>query len=66
MPATTTPIQVAEPTLRVYVGAKTGTKYYLPSCPGVSRIKEENKVWFATVEEAKARGYSAASNCKGL
>ena len=50
----------------VYVASKSGTKYYLPSCSGVSRIKEENKVWFATVGEAQAAGYTPASNCPGL
>ncbi|HEX2792747.1 MAG TPA: hypothetical protein VHO23_03475 [Candidatus Paceibacterota bacterium] len=46
-----------------YVASKSGTKYYLPWCGTVSRIKEENKVWFATKEEAAARGYEPAANC---
>jgi hypothetical protein len=49
-----------------YVASKTGTKYHLPWCSGARRIKEENKVWFATKEEAEAAGYTPASNCKGL
>ena len=49
-----------------YVASKSGTKYYLPSCSGVSKIKEENKVWFATVAEAQASGYTAAANCPGI
>jgi hypothetical protein len=49
-----------------YVASKGGTKYYLPSCSGVSRIREENKVWFATVQEALSAGYTAAANCPGL
>ncbi len=49
-----------------FVASKSGTKYYLPECSGVSRIKEENKVWFATVGEAQAAGYTAAANCPGL
>lgn len=49
-----------------YVASKSGTKYYLPSCSGVSRIKEENKVWFASVTEAQAAGYTAAANCPGI
>jgi len=48
------------------VASKTGTKYYYPWCTGVSRIKEENKVWFNTVEEARAKGLTPASNCTGL
>ena len=49
-----------------YVASKSGSKYYLPDCSGVKRIKEENKVWFGSVEEAKAEGYEPAKNCKGL
>lgn len=48
------------------VASKTGTKYYYPSCSGVSRIKEENKVWFKTIEEARAKGLTPAANCPGL
>ena len=49
-----------------YVASKNGTKYYLPSCSGVAKIAEANKVWFATVSAAKAAGYSPAANCPGL
>jgi hypothetical protein len=48
------------------VASKSGTKYYYPWCTGVSRIKEENKVWFNTIEEAKAVGLTPATNCTGL
>jgi len=51
---------------KLFVASKSGTRYYYPWCSGVSRIKEENKVWFATQEEAEGAGYSAAANCKGL
>lgn len=49
-----------------YVGSKTGTKYYLPWCGTAKRIKDENRVWFATKAEAEARGYEPAKNCKGI
>ena len=49
-----------------YVASVSGSSYYLPWCAGVKRIKEGNKVWFKTAEEAKAAGYSPAANCKGL
>lgn len=52
------------PTERGYVASKNGTKYHLPWCPGASQIKEENKLWFATKEEAEKAGYSPAANCK--
>jgi len=49
-----------------YVASKTGTKYHLPTCSGAKRINEENKVWFSSTEEAKAAGYTPATNCPGL
>ena len=49
-----------------YVASKSGTKYYLPWCGTVSRIKEENKVWFASKAEAEDAGFEPAKNCKGL
>ena len=47
-----------------FVASKNGTKYYPADCGGAKRISEANKIWFATVEEAKVAGYSAAANCK--
>lgn len=49
-----------------YVGSKSGTKYHLMTCAGAKRIKEENKVFFATAADAEAAGYSPAANCPGL
>lgn len=49
-----------------YVASKTGKSYHLPWCGGAKQIKEENKVWFATKEEAEARGYAPAGNCPGI
>jgi len=48
------------------VASKTGTKYYSLDCPGVSRISEDNKVWFASADLARAQGYEPAANCDGL
>lgn len=50
----------------LYVGSRTSDKYHLPWCSGALRMKEENKVWFSSKEEAEARGYSPASNCRGI
>lgn len=49
-----------------YVASKSGTKYYLPWCGTAKRIKDGNKVWFASKAEAEAAGYEPAKNCKGL
>lgn len=48
------------------VASKNGTKYHFPWCAGAQSIKEENKIKFASVEEARKAGYAPASNCKGL
>jgi hypothetical protein len=48
------------------VASKNGTKYHYPWCGGAGQIKEENKVWFASIEEARKAGYTPAANCKGL
>ena len=44
----------------------TGTVYYYPWCGGATSIKPENQLWFKTEDAAKAAGYAAAKNCKGL
>ena len=49
-----------------YVASVNGTRYYLPTCGTVNRIKEENKVWFKTKADAEAAGYTPAANCPGL
>ena len=53
-------------TQKNYVASKNGSKYHLLTCPGASQIKEENKVFFDTVEQAHAQGYTPAGNCPGL
>lgn len=58
LPATLTVGQV--------VASKNSTKYHLPSCAGAKAIKDENKIWFASAEEAKAAGFVPAANCPGL
>ena len=49
-----------------YIGSKSGSAYHYPWCPGAQKIKEENKIWFATKEEAVQKGYKPAGNCPGL
>ena len=46
-----------------FVASKSGTKYYLLSCSGVSKITDKNKIYFQTESEAQSAGYSRASNC---
>lgn len=42
-----------------FVGSRNSDKYHLASCAVVKRIKPENKVCFASEEDAKKRGYVA-------
>lgn len=60
------PVEAPKATSGVYMASKNGTKYYLPTCSSSNRIKPENRVWFATKEEAEASGYGPAANCPGL
>lgn len=57
---------VPAPQAGVYVASRNGTVFHLPTCSGAKRISEANKIWFATKEEALAKGYRPAANCKGL
>lgn len=49
-----------------FVASKKGTAYHLLTCPGAKQIKEENKIYFQTKEEAIAAGYKPAANCPQL
>lgn len=59
-----TPVSIANE--KMYVASKTGKKFHLPWCAGATQIKEENKVWFATKDQAAAAGYAPAGNCPGI
>jgi hypothetical protein len=45
------------------VASKNGTRYYLPHCSGINRIKIANRVYFASVSLAEKAGYTKAKNC---
>ncbi|MBI2610286.1 hypothetical protein HYW53_03945 [Candidatus Giovannonibacteria bacterium] len=49
-----------------FVGSKNGDVFHLPSCPGAKRIKEENKIYFTSKENAEKAGYRPAENCEGI
>lgn len=51
---------------KIFVASKNGKKYYYAWCESAKIIKEQNRVWFSTQEEAEKAGYSPAANCKGL
>lgn len=56
---------VASEATRV-VASKSGTKYHLLTCSGAKTIKEANKIYFDSIDQAKAAGYGPAANCAGL
>ncbi|OGZ96656.1 MAG: hypothetical protein A3I44_01255 [Candidatus Sungbacteria bacterium RIFCSPLOWO2_02_FULL_51_17] len=58
--------ELPEASAGAVVASKNGTAYHLPWCSGAQKIKEENKVWFASKADAEARGYRPAANCDGL
>ena len=49
-----------------YVASKNGGAYYFPWCGIAGRIKDENKVWFASRAAAEKAGYKPSTNCHGL
>lgn len=46
-----------------FVASANGKLFYPANCKSAARIKEENRIWFATAEEAKRVGLIAAKNC---
>ncbi|MBI2024052.1 hypothetical protein HYT00_01550 [Candidatus Giovannonibacteria bacterium] len=48
------------------VGSKNGTSYHYSWCSGAARIKEENKIYFSSRDDAEKAGYRPAANCPGL
>ncbi|MDO4544735.1 MAG: MBL fold metallo-hydrolase [Bacillota bacterium] len=44
-----------------YIGNLNSKKYHLPTCGGLP--KEENRIYFATIEAAKDAGYEPCGNC---
>lgn len=45
------------------LASKNGTKWYFAHCSGANRIKEENKIYFSSIEEAENRGLEKATGC---
>src|SRR3989344_7946965 len=48
------------------VGNKNSHIFHLSTCSGAKRMAEQNKVYFASIEEAVNAGYRPAGNCPGL
>jgi len=48
------------------IGNKNSKIYHYPWCSGAKNMKEENKIYFNSKEEAEKAGYKPAGNCPGL
>lgn len=46
------------------IGNKKSKIYHYSWCPSTKRIKEENKIYFNSKEEAEKEGYRLSKNCK--
>jgi len=46
-----------------FVASRSGTKYHDVHCSSAARISEANRIYFATVADARAAGYTPAANC---
>jgi len=49
---------------KTFFASNRGSKYYSISCSAGKIIKQENRVWFTTGEEAQAAGYTLSSSCQ--
>jgi hypothetical protein len=47
-----------------FFASSRGSKYYTISCSAGKTIKQENRVYFATGEEAEKAGYALSSSCQ--
>lgn len=48
------------------VSSQNSDVYHFTWCSGATRIKEENKVYYTSIQDAKTAGLRPAKNCKGL
>lgn len=46
-----------------YFASNRGTKYYSIGCGAGKTIKQENRIYFASTEEAEKAGYEPSSSC---
>ena len=59
-------VAAASNEVKKVVGNKNSKIYHYEDCPGALKMKEENKMFFASVLEAKNAGFRPAGNCQGL
>lgn len=47
-----------------FFASNKGSKYYPVGCSAGKTLKQENRIYFATKEEAERAGYSLSSSCR--
>lgn len=47
-----------------FFASSKGTKYYSIGCSAGKTIKQENRIYFSTGDEAQKAGYTLSSSCK--
>lgn len=47
-----------------YFASSRGSKYYPAGCSAGKSLKEENRIYFATGDEAEQAGYELSSSCQ--
>jgi hypothetical protein len=61
--ATDSTQKIAFNNTKTFFASNKGSKYYTISCSAGKTIKQENRIYFATGEEAQNAGYSLSSGC---
>ena len=49
---------------KTFFASNRGTKYYSVGCSAGKTIKQENRIYFNTREEAEKAGYELSSSCQ--
>ena len=57
-------VQNSNSARKTFFASSRGSKYYTISCSAGKTIKQENRVYFATGEEAQQAGYTLSSSCQ--
>ena len=50
--------------VKTFFASNRGSKYYSIGCPGGKTIKQENRIYFSTKEEAERAGYELSTSCR--
>ncbi len=62
--STNMPKSTLKQTSNTFFASSKGTKYYSLTCSGGKTIKQENRVYFDTREEAESAGYELSASCR--